>query len=296
VAAGGMGRTVVPEELRRPWYANWKAWIVAILIFGVYWYGWSLTDLDVAEAVRDLPNMGRVFQQLFAPNWILAVPEFMRPLLTSDPELLEEWRDLPDVTLEMIETVFLGVIATSIAILFAIPISFLGARNLMNVNPVTAVVYTLMRIFFTVVRSVDLLIVVILFAVAMGVGSAAGVFALAFHTIGVLGKLYAEAIENIDPGPIEAITATGANRVQVIWYAVVPQILNPFIALTIYRLDTNVRLAPIMGLVGGGGVGFLLIQYLNLLQYRNAAPILLEIILVVATMDLLSGQIRKRLE
>ncbi len=266
-------RYVLPEELRRPWYASWRTWVVAVLVFGVYAYGWSLTELDVLTAIEDLPNMGRVFAALLRPNWEL----------------------LPDVTLLMVQTVFLGVIATTLSLVVAVPLSFVGARNLMGANVVTLAVYTAIRVFFTIVRSIDLLIVVILFVVAMGIGSAAGVFALAFHNVGVLGKLYSEAIENIDAGPIEAITATGANRVQVVWYAVLPQIFNPFIALTIYRLDTNVRLAPIMGLVGGGGIGFLLIQYLNLLQYSNAAPILLEIIVVVATMDLLSGQIRKRL-
>jgi phosphonate transport system permease protein len=274
-------------EAPAPWYVVLQRLLVTVVVVGVLAYGWRLTDLDVIAALRDLGQMGRVLDLLFHPNWDVM----------SEPPCLEVFVSTPlcGVTKLMIETVFLGIIATVLSIVVAIPLSFLGARNLMSANAVTVAIYGAVRLLFTVIRSIDILIVVILFVVTMGIGTAAGVFALAFHNTGVLGKLYSESIENIDPGPIEALTSTGANRVQVVWFAVLPQIINPFIGLTIYRLDTNVRLAPVIGLVGGGGIGFVLIQYLNLLQYQNAAPILLEIILVVATMDFLSGQIRKRL-
>ncbi len=257
------------------WYTSWRTWLTLLVVVTVYAYGWRLSEVDLVQSIQDLPNMGRVLAQLVRPN--------------LEPAFLGE------ITVLMVQTVFLGIIATSLSLVLAVPLSFLGARNLMGANRVTLAVYGVVRIFFTIVRSIDILIVVILFVVAMGIGSAAGVFALAFHNLGVIGKLYAEAIENIDSGPIEAITATGANRVQVVWFAVLPQIVNPFIALTIYRLDTIVRLSPIIGLVGGGGIGTQLIQYLGFLQYRDASPILIEIIVVVATMDLLSGQIRRRL-
>ena len=195
----------------------------------------------------------------------------------------------------MVETIFLGIVASALAVVVSLPLSFLGARNLMTVNPVTAVVYTLVRLLFTIIRSIDVLILVILAAVIFGIGSAAGVIALAFHNIGVLGKLYSEAIEGIDAGPIEAITATGANRFQVVWTAVLPQIVNPFVSFTIYRLDTNVRLAPILGLVGGGGIGTMLFQHINLLNYRAASFIIILIIVTVAAMDFISAQVRKRL-
>jgi len=283
-----MARPDAYVEFQRPWYVTVQRWILAIIAVGVLAYGWRLTDLDVIAALSDLGQMGRVLNLLFHPNWdLLSEPPCLDLAGVATP--------ICGVSVYMLQTIFLAIIATVLSVVLAVPLSFLGARNLTATNPFTLVVYAAMRVLFTIIRSLDLLIVIILFVVTMGIGAAAGVFALAFHNIGVLGKLYAEAIENIDPGPIEAITATGANRVQVVWFAVLPQIVNPFIALTIYRLDANVRLAPIMGLVGGGGIGFLLIQYLNLLQYENAAPILLEIILVVATMDLLSGQVRKRL-
>jgi len=195
----------------------------------------------------------------------------------------------------MVITIFLGVIATAFAIVFALPLSFLGARNIMSGHPVTAVIYVLVRVLFTIIRSIDVLILVIITAILLGIGNAAGVIALAFHNIGVLGKLYSEAIEGIDPGPIEAITATGANRFQVIWTAVLPQLYNPYVSFTIFRLDANVRLAPILGLVGGCGIGLLLFQSINLLHYGAAGLIIFMIVVTVATMDFVSAQVRKKL-
>ena len=121
-----------------------------------------------------------------------------------------------------------------------------------------------------------------------------GVLALGLHSIASLGKLYSEQIESIDPGPIEAITATGASPLQVVRYAVVPQIVPPFIAFTIYRWDINVRMSTVIGMVGGGGVGFLLIQYINLLQWRQAATAVWGITIVVAAMDYFSAKVREK--
>src|SRR5207244_5815627 len=132
-------------------------------------------------------------------------------------------------------------------------------------------------------------------AVAGGVGPAAGVVGLAFHSSGVLGKLCSEAIEGIDAGPLEAITATGANRIQVIWTAVIPQIVNPYISFTIYRLDANVRLAPILGYVGGGGIGVLFFQSIQLLAYGAAGLIIFMLVITVPAMDFASEQLVRRL-
>jgi phosphonate transport system permease protein len=185
--------------------------------------------------------------------------------------------------------------ATAFAFVVSLPLSFLGARNIMTGNPITAAIYAVVRVMFTIIRSIDVLIVVIVLLAIFGPGNAAGVFGLAFHNIGVMGKLYSEAIESIDAGPLEAVTATGANRLQVIWTAVLPQITNPFISFTIYRLDTNVRLAPVLGLVGGGGIGIDLFQSINLFHYGAAGLIIFMIVVTVATMDFVSAQIRKRL-
>lgn len=193
------------------------------------------------------------------------------------------------------ETVLLALMGTVFGVLFSVPLSFLGARNLMGGSPVGLVVYGLVRMFFTITRSIEVLIVGLITVVIVGIGSYAGVLALIVHSVGSLGKLFSEVIENIEPGPIEAITATGANRVQTVLYGVIPQIIPAFLAVMIYWWDHNLRMSTVIGLVGGGGIGFLLIQYMNLLQYNQAATVLWMIVIAVTAMDYASAAIRTRL-
>jgi phosphonate transport system permease protein len=148
---------------------------------------------------------------------------------------------------------------------------------------------------FNVLRSIETLILAVVMAVVVGLGPFAGVMAIVIHSIGAMGKLYSESIESIDPGPIEAITATGANRLQVILYAVLPQVVPQFLSFTMYRWDINVRLSTVIGLVGGGGIGFILIQYINLLQWSQAGTALWLIGIVVIAMDYASAIIREKL-
>lgn len=195
---------------------------------------------------------------------------------------------------KVVETVFLALMGTTFAILIAVPLSFLGAKNLMARNPAGMAIYYVVRMFFNIMRSIEPLILAIVFTVWVGLGPFAGVLALGLHSIASLGKLYSEQIESIDPGPIEAITATGASPLQVVRYAVVPQIVPPFIAFTIYRWDINVRMSTVIGFVGGGGIGFILQQYINLLQYRQAATAVWAITIVVSAMDYFSAWIREK--
>jgi phosphonate transport system permease protein len=213
--------------------------------------------------------------------------------------LLEGTRLVPSNALRltlfrMVETIFLALMGTTLALVFAVPLSFLGAKNLMSRSTLSLSMYYLVRTFFNITRSIEPLVMATVFAVWVGIGPFAGVMALAVHSIASLGKLYSEQIESIDPGPIEAITATGASMLQVVRYAVVPQIVPPFIAFTIYRWDINVRMSTVIGFVGGGGLGFLLIQYINLLQWRQAATAIWAITLVVAIMDYLSSVVRQK--
>ncbi len=156
-------------------------------------------------------------------------------------------------------------------------------------------IYTSIRSLLNLIRSIEPLIYVIVFAVWVGIGPFAGVLALTIHTIAALGKLFSEQVEGIAEGPIEAITATGANRLQMIVFAVVPQIVPPFIAFTLYRWDINVRFSTVIGFAGGGGIGFLLIQSINLLRYRQAAVMMLAIAAVVITLDYISSKVRTRI-
>lgn len=160
--------------------------------------------------------------------------------------------------------------------------------------PVGLIIYYITRTVLNALRAVEPLIMAIVFAIWVGIGPFAGVLALTLHSIAALGKLYSEQVESIDPGPIEAITATGATGLQVIIYGVVPQIVPPYIAFTIYRWDINVRMSTIIGFVGGGGIGFIIQQWINLLQYRQAGVAMLAIAIVVATLDYASAKLREK--
>jgi phosphonate transport system permease protein len=195
---------------------------------------------------------------------------------------------------KMIETIFLGMMATAFGILFAIPVSFLAAKNLMSGSWLTLGIYYVIRTLLNIIRSIEPMIWAIIATQWVGLGPFAGILALTVHTIAALGKLYSEAIENIDPGPIEAIQATGATRLQTIMFAVVPQMIPPFVSFSIYRWDINVRMSTVIGLVGGGGIGFLLIQYIRLFDFRAAGIAVWFIAITVATLDYVSAEIRER--
>ena len=199
------------------------------------------------------------------------------------------------VLLGVYQTLALALMATTLGAILAIPISFLAARNLMSASPLTLAVYVLVRTLLNIVRSIESLIIAIVFVVIVGLGPFAGMLALALHTIAALAKLYSEVIEGIDPGPIEAIRATGANWLQIVRYGVVPQVVPSFTAFTIYRWDINVRASTIIGFVGGGGIGFFLVQWINLGDYRAVSASFLAILVVVMVMDLVSARIRARL-
>lgn len=195
---------------------------------------------------------------------------------------------------KIIETIFIGMMATFFGILLALPVSFFAARNLMSASPVTLVVYYLTRTVLNIIRSIEPLIWAIIFVIVVGLGPFAGILALTVHSIAALGKLYSESIESIDPGPIEAIQATGANWLQTVRYAVVPQVVPPFVSFTIYRWDINIRMSTIIGFVGGGGIGFLLAQWIRLLDYRAAGIAVWFIAITVAILDYVSAEIRAR--
>jgi phosphonate ABC transporter permease subunit PhnE len=160
--------------------------------------------------------------------------------------------------------------------------------------PIGLVIYSITRTFLNALRSVEALVMAIVFVIAVGIGPFAGVMALGLHTIVSLAKLYSEQVESIMAGPLEAVEATGANRLQTIVYAVIPQIVPPYISYTMYRWDINVRMSTIIGFVGGGGIGFLLQQNINLLNYRGASAQMVAIAVVVASMDYISSVLRER--
>jgi len=196
---------------------------------------------------------------------------------------------------KMVETLFLALMATTFAVLIAIPLSFLASRNLMTGNLLGNLTYYIVRTSLNLLRSIEPLIMAILFVVWVGIGPFAGVLALGVHSIATLGKLFSEQIESIDIGPVEAITAVGAKPLQVVIFGVLPQVILPFLALSFYRWDINVRMSTIIGFVGGGGIGFLLQQWINLLKYNEAGTALFAIAIVVIALDTLSSKIREQI-
>jgi phosphonate transport system permease protein len=190
----------------------------------------------------------------------------------------------------------MALMAGSLGALLALPLAFLGARNIMPRRPLGNLVYYLSRSIMNLARAVEPLVLAAIFAVWMGLGSPfGGVLALIWVTMANLGKLFSESVEDIDAGPLEALEATGAGRLQRIRYAVLPQVLPPFLAFGIYQWDINLRLSVILGFVGAGGIGFALYEWMKVTQWRAAAVAILAIILVVTAMDTISARLRARL-
>jgi phosphonate transport system permease protein len=193
----------------------------------------------------------------------------------------------------LFETIYMGIMATLIGVLVAAPLSFFAARNLMKA-PLARLLYMVIRGVLSFVRSIQPIVWAIIFLVWAGPSRTpfAGFLALFVHSVADLTKLYSERLESIETGPVEAITATGGNWLAVLRYAVIPQIINPYISFTLYRWDINIRMATIVGLVGGGGIGQQLILLLRAQRFNDAAVCILLIALVVWGIDTLSSKLR----
>lgn len=203
---------------------------------------------------------------------------------------------LRDVVNAMFITIFMALLATTIGTLIAIPLSFMAAQNITRRGVMGSAIYYSTRSILNVIRSYEPLVMATIFGLIVGFGSPfAGVLALVIVTTASLGKMFSESVESIDPGPIEAITATGGNRLQVIRYAVIPQIVPDFLSFAIYHWDINVRISTIIGFVGGGGIGYYLSQRINAFEYHKAGTALLAIIIVVWVLDFLSAEVRKKI-
>ncbi len=203
---------------------------------------------------------------------------------------------LPEAILAIVQTIFSAFIATIGAIPIAFILSFFAAKNVMGKTRVGTIVYMLLRTFFNLTRSIEPVSWAIIFSVWVGVGPFAGMLALFLHSVASLTKQYSEQIECVSDGPIEGIQATGASYLQVVWFAIVPQVVLPFVSFTVYRWDINVRMATIVGLTGGGGIGTLLFQYQNQANWHAVGMLVIVIAVVVWIMDTSSAYIREALK
>jgi phosphonate ABC transporter permease subunit PhnE len=199
------------------------------------------------------------------------------------------WNILDEVAYQTLVTIQIAWIGTLIATVISLPLSFIAARNIAP----TVATGSLTRFFFNTDRSIDALIIAIIMVSVVGLGPLAGVLAVAIHSIGSMGKLFTEAIESIDRGPVEALESVGATRAQVIRWGIIPQVLPYLISYFLYRLELNIRSAVVLGIVGAGGIGFLLLDNIKQFQYQNISMILLVIVILVMTIDYLSGRLRK---
>jgi phosphonate transport system permease protein len=277
----GLSAEEAGEGPRRRWFKTSWGWMAVILIILTVYVGGLITEVDLRNLAQRASKTTYLWKWLFTPDFAH---------FTAEEPVLQD-----SIASALIETIFMALMATAFGIIFAFPLSFLGARNIMATGPFGWAIYTVTRGVFNIIRSIEPIILAVIFAVWIKFGPFAGALALTFHTIAALGKLFSEQVEGIDPGPLEAITATGARRWQVILYGVIPQIVPPYLAFTLYRWDINVRMSTIIGLVGGGGIGRLLFYFKNEIRWREVGAVIMVIVAVVWLMDYLSARVRERI-
>ena len=210
--------------------------------------------------------------------------DFVRRMVPPD------LRVLPAALAGALTTFEIALLGTTVAAIVAVPLGFLSARNV-----AAPPLFHPVRAALNFVRSVDTLVWALLFVAAVGLGAFPGVLAVVAYTTTSLAKLYSETIEGIERGPVDAITATGATRLQVLRFGVLPQVLPLFLSYVLYRLETNIRAATVLGFVGAGGIGFYLQTYLRMIDYPAASTVLLVTVAMVMAVDWISSRLRARL-
>jgi phosphonate transport system permease protein len=240
----------------------------AITVAGllVLWWAAVGSEVSFVELAKGLPWIADFLGRMFPPNWVF-VQKLVKPA---------------------IETVQIAMWGTLLAIVLAVPVCFFAARN---ISP-NLVVFHAVRQVLNIARGINEIILALIFVAAVGLGPFPGVLALALHGAGMLGKFFAESIEDIDQGPIEALRATGAGPIQIIIFGVLPQVITSWIAVVLYRFETNLRQATVLGMVGAGGIGFELVGSMKLFQYQDTATCILVIVIMVMAADYISSKLR----
>lgn len=250
------------------------AWLLGTLLLLILLRRIAInTEFDLVNLVQGLPYMGSFVAGIINPDWNVF------------PTLVRYARE----TLEM------SILGTILGAILALPLSFLGARNLMANNWLTKILYFVVRFLMSVIRAVPTLFWGLLFVAAVGIGQFPGVLAITVFSSGLLAKLYSEAIEAIDWGQIEAVTATGANPWQILIFAIVPQFFPYFVAHTLYSWEVNVHSATILGAVGAGGLGFVALEYINQFAFRKTGMVLLVTLAMTLVIDYGSAYLRSKI-
>lgn len=224
--------------------------------------------LDSKRLLEGIPSIISLAKESFPPNFRDA-HTWIRPLM---------------------DTIAMSIAGTALAIALSVPLAFLAARS---TSPHPVAYYTA-RALLNSLRSIPELIMAILFVAAVGFGALPGVLALGFHSVGMVGKFFSEAIEHVDEGPIEAVKSAGAGPLQVILHGVLPQVLPQMADVALYRWEYNFRASTVIGMVGAGGIGFELMSSLRIMQYQDVSAILLIILAMVTFVDGVGSSLRKR--
>jgi phosphonate transport system permease protein len=240
-------------------------WGVLLALLAGSWKGADMRPLDL---LRDASNMGQYAASFFPPDF-------------------KEWRVYLE---EMVVTVQIALWGTVLAVLCAVPLGLLCSANI-----APAWIHQPVRRLMDAARAINEMVFAMLFIVAVGLGPFAGVLALWVHTTGILAKLFSEAVEAIDPQPVEGIRATGANALEEILYGVLPQVLPLWISYALYRFESNVRSASVVGMVGAGGIGVVLWEIIRGFQYAQTCAVMIIVVVTVTLIDLASSRIRKAL-
>jgi phosphonate transport system permease protein len=259
----------------RPALRTLRTIFYVILGTAVFAYCWEITELSIRGLLDPGKNFGRL------------IGDFVS--IDLSPGVFKV------VFQQMLVTIFQAMLATTVGAAAAFPFSFLAAKNLTGRSRLLIWLYFGARGTLNILRSIEALLYVVIFVFWVGIGPFAGMLALAVTSFALIGKLFSEAIENIDSGPIEAVTAAGANRLQMISFAILPQIVPPFVSYLLYQWDINVRMATIIGFAGGGGIGLTLMTFFGSLQYHKAGTVVAMIVMVVALMDFASAKLRQNL-
>lgn len=265
--------TVPASDIPKPPSKSMAAWALDLLIWGgvaallIY----SFKPVDLGNVTRLVTNSGNV--QTFA-----------RDLLRPD---FTDWRLFVQF---MWQTIQIALWGTFIAVFLAVPLGLAAARNIAPIWIVTPV-----RWVMNLLRSIPDLVIALLFIVAVGLGPLAGVLAIALNTAGVLAKLFSEAVESIDKGPVEGVRATGAGALHEIVWGVIPQVAPLWTSFALYRFESNSRSATVLGLIGAGGIGQVLFDRMNGFEFRAVSAIVIIVVVAVTLIDMLSQAMRKRL-
>ncbi len=249
---------------QRPGWLYYAAWAVALAVLAWAWRGAEIRPLDL---IKDSGNIGTYASDFFPPDF-------------------RDWRI--DAK-EMVITVHIALWGTVFAVLAAVPMGLLCSSNI-----APPWIHQPVRRLMDACRAINEMVFAMLFIVAVGLGPFAGVLALAVHTTGTLAKLFSESVEAIDPRPVEGIRATGAHKLVEIVYGVIPQVMPLWLSFTLYRFESNVRSASVVGMVGAGGIGVVLFEVIRSFQYAQTCAVLIILVVSVTLIDMLSATLRKR--